>query len=158
MRFRPINGLGALLRDLRGTMAIETAIVAPVLIALSIGGFEVSSIVARQSELQSAAAEAVAIVMAATPETQTEVDQIEAVIEASADIPEDDVTFELKYRCAMGDLLTATELGELETPCDEKTVSSFIVITMSDSYSPVWTSYGLGHEIEYHVVRSVQMS
>ena len=158
IRPRTACGLATLLSDLRGTMAIETAIIAPVLIALSIGGFEVSSMVARQSELQSAAAEAVAIVMAATPETQTEVDQIEAVVEASADIAEEDVTFELKYRCGTADLLTRAELDALETPCEEELVSSFIVITMSASYTPVWTTYGLGQEIQYNVTRSVQMS
>jgi hypothetical protein len=148
-----LTGLVALLRDRRGTMAIETAIVAPILILLSVGGFEVSSIVTRQSELQSAAAEAVAIVMAATPENQTQIDQIEAVVEGSSGIPEEDVTFELQYRCGTGDM------GPDPTTCaDVDTLSTFIVISMTDSYVPVWSHFGVGGDLEYNVVRTVQVS
>jgi len=146
--------LAAALRDTRGTMVIETAIVAPVLIVLSLGGFEVSAMVARQSELQSAAAEAVEIVMAASPETQTQIDQIEAVVEGSTGLPDEDVTFELKYRCA-----TAEDLITDQTTCaDEETLSTFIVITISDTYEPVWTEYGVGGPVDYNVERSVQVS
>ena len=45
MMFRHL--LGKLGRDQRGTMAIETALVAPVLLALSMGGYEASRIFAR---------------------------------------------------------------------------------------------------------------
>lgn len=142
----------ALLRDRRGTMAIETAIVAPILIVLSIGGFEVSSIVTRQSELQSAAAEAVAIVMAASPETQTEIDQIEAVVEGSSGIPEEDVNFTTQYRCDTGELQADT------SGCaDENLLTTFIIIDMTDRYEPVWAQFGLGNGLEYNVVRSVQI-
>ena len=51
---------GRLRRDATGAMAIETAIVAPVLVLMAFGSFQVSSMVARQTELQSAAAEAAA--------------------------------------------------------------------------------------------------
>lgn len=154
MRSARLPRLAAALRDTRGTMAIETAIVAPMLIVLSLGGFEVSAMVARQSELQSAAAEAVEIVMAASPETQTHIDQIEAVVEGSTGLPEDNVTFELMYRCA-----TAEELTLDQTACaDENTLSTFIVITMSDTYTPVWTEYGIGGPMDYNLERTVQVS
>ncbi|MCB2056947.1 MAG: pilus assembly protein, partial [Novosphingobium sp.] len=39
-------------------MLVETAIVAPVLVLMSMGAFQVSQVVARQTELQGAAAEA----------------------------------------------------------------------------------------------------
>lgn len=153
---RALRQLARLLRDTRGTMVIETAIVAPVLVVLSIGGFEVSAMVARQNELQSSAAEAVAIVMAATPTTQTEIDQIEAVVEDSSGIPEDDVDFVTKYRCGTTAALTTTEPAPSD--CDEDLVSTFIVITMTDSYDPVWTRMGIGQPVSYNVERSVQIS
>ena len=53
-------------RDRRGTMAIETTIVAPVLALMAIGSFEVGSMVSRQQELQSAASEAESIILAAS--------------------------------------------------------------------------------------------
>ena len=154
MRRAGVIRLAAALRDSRGTMAIETAIVAPVLILLSLGGFEASSMVARQSELQSAAAEAVAIVMAASPETQTEIDQIEAVVEGSSGLPEANVTFELRYRCGTAEAL----ITDTSTCADDKLLSTIIVITMSDSYDPFWTQYGFGEGLEYYLERTVQVS
>ena len=55
-------------RDQQGTMVIETAIVAPVLVLMALGAFQVSQLVARQLELESAATEAAAIALAAPPE------------------------------------------------------------------------------------------
>jgi Flp pilus assembly protein TadG len=153
---RAMTQLARLLRDARGTMVIETAIVAPVLVVLSIGGFEVSAMVARQNELQSAAAEAVAIVMASSPTTQTEIDQIEAVVEASSGVPEDDVDFVTKYRCGTTAALTTT--APAPSACDPDTVSTFIVITMVDSYEPSWTHFGFGEALSYNIERSVQIS
>ena len=148
-----VTCFAALWGDRRGTMAIETAIVAPMLILLSVGGFEVSAIVTRQSELQSAAAEAVAIVMAATPENQTQIDQIEAVVEGSTGIPEENVTFELQYRCGTG-----ARGPDPSTCADVDTLSTFIVISMTHSYEPVWTQFGVGGPLEYNIVRTVQVS
>jgi Flp pilus assembly protein TadG len=62
----PRGFLLSLRRDARGTMAIETAIVAPVLALMAIGSFEVGSMVSRQQELQSAASEAESIILAAS--------------------------------------------------------------------------------------------
>ena len=150
-----MSHLARLLGDARGTMVIETAIVAPVLVVLSIGGFEVSAMVARQSELQSAASEAVAIVMASSPATQTEIDQIEAVVEGSSGLPEDDVDFVIKYRCGTTAMTTTVPVAPA---CDVDTVSKFIVITMVDRYEPVWTQFGFGEGLTYNVERSVQIS
>ena len=51
-----IRTLHRLARDERGAMLIETAIVAPTLVLMSLGAYQISGVVARQSELQSAAA------------------------------------------------------------------------------------------------------
>ena len=57
-----LRKIPALLRTLaaetRGAMIVETAVVAPVLILLALGCFEVSQIVSRQHELQSGISEA----------------------------------------------------------------------------------------------------
>ena len=60
-----VSRIARIRRNEDGSMAIETAFVAPILLVLALGGFEVSSMVARQTELQSAAAEAAAVVRAA---------------------------------------------------------------------------------------------
>ena len=152
--------LARLLRDCRGTMVIETAIVAPVLIVLSIGAFEISSIVARHSELQSAAAEAVAIVMAATPENQVQIEQIEAVMENSTGIPEVDVSFAIKVRCGTdNDLTVRQDLTPDPALCGgEDRQSWFLAISMTDRYDPVWAKFGMGEQLVYNVQRMVQLS
>ena len=53
--------LHRLLRDSQGVAAIETALVAPVLILLSLGSFQISQMVARQHELSNGADEAAAM-------------------------------------------------------------------------------------------------
>ena len=151
--------LAALHGDSRGTMVIETAIVAPVLLLLSVGAFEVSSMVSRQSELQSAAAEAVAIVMAATPETQAQIDEIEEVVENSSGIAAEDVVFTIKIRCGTTDtLLDQASLEQDSAICGSRDLQSwFLHISMTDTYSPAWTEFGLGSEVEYQVNRMVQL-
>ena len=151
---RILASLRRLIGDPSGTMAIETALVAPTLILLSLGGFEASSMVARQSELQSAAGEAVNIVMAATPSSPTEFDQIETVVEESSGIPEEDVTLEVKYRCGT----EANMILDPDACADENTLSTFIVLTMTDRYVPMWTIFGIGSTVDFSVERSVQLS
>jgi len=151
--------LAALLCDCRGTMVIETAIVAPVLVLLSIGAFEASSMVTRQSELQSAAAEAVAIVMAATPKTETQLNQIEAVVENSTGLADEDVVFAIKVRCDTEDTLhDKADLVADPTLCDDEDLQSwFIRISMTDHYTPIWVNFGVGTAFDYHVDRMVQL-
>ncbi|NCU11657.1 MAG: pilus assembly protein, partial [Sphingomonadaceae bacterium] len=63
--------LGRLHRESDGAMVIETALVAPVLVLLSLGAFQISGVIARQTELQSAASEAAAIALASPPDSAT---------------------------------------------------------------------------------------
>jgi len=146
--------LARIRRDTLGTMAIETAIVAPVLIVLSAGGFEASRMVARQGELQSAAAEAASIIRAAPPDTQAKIDTIEQVIEASTGLADDKVVLTRVFRCA-----TAANFVASNTSCaDPNTVSSYIRIAISDGYTPAWTHFGFGNDLQYNVERTVQIS
>ena len=97
-RFLP--ALAHIGHDQRGSMAIETAVVIPVLAILALGGFEASSIVARQRELQSAAAEAAAIVRAAKPDTAAKRTTIKEVIAASTGIAAENIAVTEIYRCS----------------------------------------------------------
>ena len=152
MRLRAL--LDFVRRDVGGTMAIETAIVAPVLIILSAGGFEVSRMVARQGELQGAAAEAAAIVRAAAPDTQAKLDTIEDVIETSTDLADNRVTLSRVYRCGTD----AAYVPDSASCANVNTVSSFIRIQMSDEYTPAWTHFGIGSGFSYNVDQTVQVS
>lgn len=150
---RPLSMLAAVLRCQAGSMAIETAIIAPVLVTLSIGGFEIGSIVARQTELQTAAAEAAAIVRAATPATAAERTTIRDVVVASADLTAEQVSVVEIYRCA--------DSSAYVTSADSCTagvvVNKFIRLAISDTYHPLWTEFGVGTGLTFDVTRTIQV-
>jgi Flp pilus assembly protein TadG len=152
------SGLLSQLRDhTRGTVVIETAIVAPVLILLALGSFDASRMVARQNELQSAAAEAEAIAQASVPTDSAARDELRDVLKASIDPngtdPDDDVTVVDIYRCG-GDANYVT----VNNCANPDTVSTFVKITLTDTYTPQWTSFGIGSRVNYNIVRMVQIA
>ena len=149
----PARVLRDLADDRRGSMVIETAIVAPVLVLMAVGSFQVSAMVSRQSELQSAAAEATAIALATHPTTQAQVDTIKSVIRASTGLADNQVTIAWKYRCGTTASYVATS-GTCGTGVEE---STFLQITMTATYTPLWTSFGVSSPLNYNVVRTVQL-
>ena len=151
--------LGTMLRRLAhadgGSMAIETAIVAPILLMLSLGGVEAGAMVARQSELQSAAAEALNIVQAAPPKNQNARNTGRDILKTSTGITDNTKVLVVPiYRCNADD-----DFVDDEADCDPGDfVSKYIRITLIDTYSPRWRAFGIGTEMNYNVVRTVQIS
>jgi len=144
----------ALSRNKAGTMAIETAIVAPVLILLSLGAFDASRMVARQSELQSAISEATSIVLASPPETVEQQDTLEQVIEASTGLAADEVTLTEVYRCGTDEDF----VNDPSTCASSDLASTYIQLRITDTYTPQWTQFGIGGPMNYDIQRTVQMS
>lgn len=149
---------GKLRADETGSMLIETAIVAPVLAIMAIGAFQVSMIVARQQELQSGAAEAVNIALAASPTTVEKRNTVESIIEASL-FPGDanagsKVTVTNQYRCGVAetyvDVATSCSSGEI--------TATYIKIVVTDTYTPEWTKLGVGKPVQFSVTRTVQIA
>jgi Flp pilus assembly protein TadG len=144
--------LARLLRDIRGTAVIETAIVAPVLICMALGGFEVSSMVARQHELQSGAADAEQIVLAAAAGTATDADTIKRVLANTLGIPETNIDVNKVYRCG-------TDATLISSPCGSGSwESTYVQVTFRDTYTPSWTGFGVGSPLNYRVERLIQVS
>jgi Flp pilus assembly protein TadG len=145
--------LRSLACDVTGSMAVETALVVPVLALMSVGTFEVSAMVSRQSELQSAAAEASAIALAAMPNNQAERDTVEEVIEASSGLPDAKVTVEEAFRCGTNAAYVTTTAacaaGDVQT--------TYLKIFLTDTYEPMWTEFGLGGDLTYNVTRYVML-
>lgn len=140
-----------LVADDSGAFAIETAIVAPLLLLMSLGAYQISMLVARQTELQSALAEAEAIALASDPDTAAERTVLQNVLMTSTGLPMENVTVEEAYRC--GDSTTYTALS---TSCATGTVmSSFVKIRVTDTFNPTWTKFGLGSAIQFDQTRYV---
>lgn len=145
-------GLARLARCQWGAMAIETAIIAPVLITLTIGGFEVGSIVARQTELQSAAAEAAAVIRASTPETYEDRMAIRNIVRTSAGLENSQVSVVEVYRCG-----TNTSYVYHISYCssEDGEVSTYVRLTIADNYQPIWTEFGLGNALTLNLTRTI---
>lgn len=153
-----MTGFAQLVRRLwaepRGSTAVETAIVAPVLALLSLGAFQVSYMVARQNELQSAAAEAAAIVLISPPETSAEISEIADVIRESTGLGADQVAVTRVHRCGMA----ASYVSDAGACAPGEEVSTFLMIRMTDTYAPEWTKFGVGEPLTFDIRRTVQVS
>lgn len=139
-------------RNEDGSMAIETAFVAPVLLVLALGGFEVSSMVARQTELQTAAAEAAAVVRAVIPETAAERTTVRDILVTSTGLTNDQVTISEVYRCG-----TTNVYVTIINSCVGGTQYKFIKVELTDTYAPVWTKFGIASGFDYNITRTVQI-
>jgi Flp pilus assembly protein TadG len=153
LRFPPLRWLSSLVKDECGTTVIETAIVAPVLVAMALGSYDVSQMIARQHELQSGAADVETIVFAVSSGTATDTIKIKQVLVASLGLTTSQVTVAKVYRCG-----TTTALVTSSSSCASGTkVSTYVRVSFSDRYSPIWTDFGVGAPLDYNVVRTVQV-
>jgi Flp pilus assembly protein TadG len=136
--------------DQRGTMVIETAIVTPVLVLLSLGAYQVSMMVSKQSELDSAAAEGAAIALSSAPDTLAKRTTLHDILVASTGLPSGNVTVTAAYRCnaAASYVTTACSSGQVQ--------ATYVKIYMTTTYTPSWTHWGIGSPVTYRVTRYVQ--
>lgn len=134
-------------------MAIETAIVVPVLLLLALGGFDISRMVSRQHELQSGIGEAEAVALAANAGAETDTVKLKAMLQESLGLSADEVAVEKRYRCDAQTTLSA------QLDCDEDSVvSTYLHLVLNDSYSPLWRNFGVGSDLHFEVERTVQLS
>lgn len=143
--------LRQLRRDQRGTMAIETALVAPVLLALSMGGYEASRIFARQTELQTAVAEAGDVAIAIKVDTALERSKLRDRIKASTKLTDAEVTISNSYRCgAEANIVTSA------SSCSgSQVITTYLDIRVTDTLNPMWSQLGFGDVVNFNVHRLV---
>jgi Flp pilus assembly pilin Flp len=149
-----MRALKRLVRENEGSMAIETAVVASSLALLSLGSFQVSSLVARQNELQGAAAEAAAIALAAKPDTTAKLNTLESILMTSTGLPDSQISVAFRYKCG-----TDNDL-ERNSACDDDDDEQewkFVRVRLRDTYQPIWAQYGIGSTINLKVERLVQI-
>lgn len=149
----------------KGSMLIETAFVAPLLVGLTLGGVEVGSMYARQTQLQQIASNSMEIILTAAPKTEAEGATTLAQVRTyaasasgltattSSEPTVGQVAVFKRYRCGNNSTRQAT-YGCSNTT---QTISTFIVVYMRANYTPVWVNYGIGRTMEFNVRRSVQI-
>ncbi|GAA5057854.1 hypothetical protein GCM10023208_23770 [Erythrobacter westpacificensis] len=147
-----LHRLSCLRADERGSMAIETAFVAPVLLILALGGFEVATMVSRQTDLQSGAAEAASVVRAVIPETAEARTTVRDIVANSTGLTTDQITVTEIYRCG-----TSADYVTIPDSCGSGVEYKFIQVDLTDTYAPIWTKWGVGQGFTYNVSRTVQI-
>lgn len=152
-----MRALAKLVRSTCGTMAIETALIAPVLVTMALGAFEASNIVLRQQQLQSGANEASEIILAAAGGSGINSADLEDILEASLDLTDEQLQIAARYRCDTNADLVAVRPDEDDCG-EDKHIASYVRLTLTDTYTPVWTEFGIGKPISYNTVRHVQVS
>lgn len=145
--------LPRLLSDCAGAMAVETALVAPVLLMLGIGSFQVSEVVSKQHAIQAAAAEAEQMAIAKKPDTQAKLDTMELILAATSGLPVADIELTFVYTCGTDPATVASA-----TDCGLDPSWTFINIEITDTYSPTWTQLGVGSDVELGIQRKVQIA
>jgi Flp pilus assembly pilin Flp len=146
-----------LLRDQRGVMAIETVVVAPVLALMALGTFEAGTMVSRQQELMSAAAEAEGIILSTSGGGVIDLPGWKTVIETSLDPAgtREHLEVELENRLRCG---SATDfMAEGATCAEPQQTYQYVVLTISDRYDPVWTRFGISAGMDYNITRTIQV-
>jgi Flp pilus assembly protein TadG len=140
--------------SIAGSVVVETAIVAPVLVLLALGTFDVSRLIGRQSDLQAGATEVQSIVLAVANGTATDVNTIQSVLMSTLSLPSNKVTVVKMFRCGNNTTLVAAS-----SSCASNTaISTYVQVTLTDTYTPMWTNFGIGQPMNYRVQRTVQIS
>lgn len=143
----------ALFRCERGAVVIETAIAVPLLSILALGAFDLSKIIARQIDLQSCAHHAQEIALSSNWGGHNDVSLITSILADSFDLRDDQIAVKKLYRCDADDTMT-----EDETACAEEAfVSTYVQVTLTDTYTPLWTKFGVGSPHTFNVVRMVRL-
>lgn len=146
--------LSLLLHDTRGTSVIETALVAPVMILMSLGTFQVSDVVSRQHELDTGADQATAMVLAGWANPTQQRTALQQMLQASLGLQASQIVIAAKYRCG-----TTTTYVDSAGTCAIGTIeATMLQIRLTDRYTPMWTSFGIGAPIDLTVQRMVQVS
>lgn len=146
-----VPSLRLILADIRGAMAVETAIITPLMVLMSLGAYQVSSLVARQSELQSAMTVAESIALATDPDTTDELTTLKNIVSTTTGLTADQITVTAAYRCN-----SSAEYVVLESTCATgDNVSRYVQVTVRDDYVPIWTEFGVGSTISLRVNRYI---
>jgi Flp pilus assembly protein TadG len=139
----------------RGVMAIESVIVAPVLILMALGAFQMGTLVSRQQELQSGASDVVSIILAANASNGNGVSSsdIKAVVKNSLNLADNEITLLQRYRCGA----SATLTEDANSCASGEQRYEYVVLQLTDTVTPTWVKYGMGRPFTFTVNRTVQI-
>lgn len=145
---RFVHLLSRFLGNEDGVATIELAIAAPVLAIMSYGMFDVANAVAHRNSMQQASEEVAMLVMAKPP-SDGNVDYIRAAAMEATGLSDEDITTNVIHYC--------NEVEQETLDCDtDQDSASYVVVNLTDSYTPMWVSFGIGGPIDMSVTRKTR--
>lgn len=149
-----IKAFRSLAGDKGGSMTIEMAILAPILVLLALGSVDISRMISRQHELQAGVAEAEAIALAANAGASSDTAGLKSVLMQSLNLSSSQVDVDKQYRCNADQTLVSSA----NNCAANAVVSTYVKITLRDTYNPFWQRIGAVGTWNYSIVRTVQLS
>ncbi len=139
-----------LARDERGVAAVELGLIASTLSIMLLGVVDVSTMVQRRMKYQEVATE-VGNIAQATTISSGSLASIKTLAATLSGLAESNVTTGLYSRCDNGALQAYT------ATCSSGIKSSLLQIVLNGSYTPQFTSLGLGSTVSISVTREIQI-
>lgn len=137
--------------DSGGIAAVEMALVTPVLLTLLLGVYDIGRAVARQHELQTAVTEAETIALATAVGASSNTTTVRDILSTSVNLPSANIQVTLTYRCNASPALVAAK----SSCASDAVVTTYMNVTMADTYNPLWNRFGVGGPIPLRVDRTV---
>lgn len=146
--------LGHLTGSGDGSVVIEFAFVAPLLALLGLGTVDVTRLVARRTQLQGAMSESVQIVLAAVPDNDAKLTTMKGVLATTTGVPVANIAITTVYRCGVD-----TTYVSLPGYCPVTgEIAKYLRVQVTDTFTPMWTDFGIGAPITTTMQRTVQIS
>ncbi len=146
--------LGHLTGSGEGSVVIEFAFIAPLLALLGLGTVDVTRMVARRTQVQAAMSEGVQIVLAATPDNDAKLTTLKNVLATTTGVPVANIAITTVYRCGVD--VTYVSLPGYCPVTGE--IAKYLRVEVTDTFTPLWTGFGIGAPITTKMQRTVQIS
>ena len=116
-----------------------------------LGPLEIQRVVAVEDVAQHDVGEAEIIALAAASGATTDVTRIKSILKVSADLDDEQITVTRFYRCNANQATVTSP----DSCNEDDVVTDYIRLTISDSYTPIWTDFGVGETVNMQVERTV---
>lgn len=145
------RGLRSLLRREDGVAAIEFCLSLPVMLALTLGAYDVSRLISGRIDLQQAVTEGAGLAIAQPAHVTT--GQIRTAVAAAAGLPTSRVTVTMQFRC--DDVVMPTGTSGCANAAAER--ARFVSISVSGNFVPTWTHFAIDSTVAMQVTRTVRV-
>lgn len=134
----------------RGVAALEFCLTLPILLALTLGAYDVSRLVSTRLDQQQALTEAAGLAIA-QPALTIDYAYMRSVIANAADVPASAVSVAREVKCD-GVVITG-----LTCPQNGDERAIYVTMTVNSTYEPSWRHFSIDRDVPMSVTRVVRI-